>query len=150
MANVNKVILIGNLTRDWELRNTPSGKTVAKSGIAVNRKRGDNQETMFVDLVAWEKSAQTLNQYTSKGDPIYIEGRLALSQWEDKDGNKRSRHEIIVETFQFLGGRSDGGGSAQEERSSKKQPPMSSSNRGGSVFDRRGDVTDVGDDDIPL
>ena len=113
MANYNKVILIGNLTRDPQMSYLPSQTPVAELGLAINRKwRGqDNQqreETCFVDCRAYGKQAETINQYMSKGQPILIEGRLQLDQWEGKDGTKHSKHRVIVERFQFLGGAGQG------------------------------------------
>jgi len=109
MANVNKVILIGNLTRDPQLRYTPNQMAVCELGLAVNRKRrttsGEMQEEVcFVDLTAWGKQAETIQKYVTKGQQIYIEGRLTLDQWEGKDGQKRSKLRVTVENFQFLGG----------------------------------------------
>ncbi|HEY5551923.1 MAG TPA: single-stranded DNA-binding protein [Opitutaceae bacterium] len=115
MANLNKVLLIGNLTRDPELRQTPKGTAVAQFGIAVNRTfRGEDgqsrEEVTFVDLEAWGKQAETISKYMSKGRPIFIEGRLKLDQWEDKNGGgKRSKLRVVVENFQFLGSRQGGG-----------------------------------------
>jgi single-strand DNA-binding protein len=114
MASFNKVILMGNLTRDPELRYTPKGTAVAKLGLAVGRKwrneAGEMQEeTTFVDVDAFGRSAETIGQYLKKGRPIMIEGRLRLDQWEDKNsGQKRSKLNVVLETFQFLdSGRSD-------------------------------------------
>lgn len=109
MANYNKIVLLGNLTRDWELRSTKGGMAVGNGGIAVNRKSGEREETMFVDLVAFGQTAETLRKHTGKGRPLLVEGRLSLSQWEAKDGTKRTKHEVIVEGFQFLpqGGRAE-------------------------------------------
>ena len=110
MANFNKVILAGNLTRDPELRYTPKGMAIAKLGMAINRnwtsESGEKKEEVtFVDLDAFGKQAETLAQYMKKGSPILIEGRLRLDQWDDKQtGQKRSRLGIVVEGFQFLGG----------------------------------------------
>ncbi len=108
MANFNRVILIGNLTRDPQLSYLPSQTPVVESGIAVNRrwksKEGEKkEETCFVDWRAYGKQAETLNKYVKKGDPILLEGRLQLDTWESKDGQKRSKHRVIVENFQFLG-----------------------------------------------
>ena len=108
MANFNTVILIGNLTRDPDLRYTPKGTAIAKIGLAVNRTwRTDTGETKeevtFVDIDAFGKQAETLGQYMKKGRPIMIEGRLKLDTWEDKQTNqKRSRLGVIMESFQFL------------------------------------------------
>jgi len=108
MANYNKVILIGNLTRDPQLSYLPSQTPVVEIGLAVNRKwRGqDNQmkeEVCFIDCTAFSKQAETINQYLRKGQPILIEGHLKYDTWEGKDGVKRSKHRVVVERFQFLG-----------------------------------------------
>jgi len=108
MANVNKVILIGNLTRDVELRYTPRGTSVAELGLAVNRKWKDAQgelqeEATFVGLVAWSRQAEVLNEYVHKGDPLYVEGRLTQDRWVDREGKKRSKTKVVIEQFQFLG-----------------------------------------------
>jgi len=99
----NKVQLIGNLTRDIELRATPNGTYVAKTGIAINRKFKDTEETTFIDLTAWAKSAETLQKYAKKGSSIFIEGRLKLDTWEDKHtGQKRNKLSVVIENFQLL------------------------------------------------
>ncbi len=111
MANYNRVILAGNLTRDPELSYTPSNTPVCKFGMAVNRTWTDRQtnarreETMFVDCTAWSKTAETLNQYCRKGSSLLIEGRLVHDTWTTPEGQKRSKHSINVDTFQFLGSR---------------------------------------------
>lgn len=116
MASYNKVILIGNLTRDPELRYTAKGTAIARIGLAVSRKwrneAGEMQEeTTFVDVDAFGRQAETIGQYLKKGRPIMIEGRLRLDQWDDKQtGQKRSRLGVVAETVQFLG--SPTGGSA--------------------------------------
>ena len=107
MANYNKVILIGNLTRDPELRFLPSQTPVCEIGLAVNRKwkpkdGEQREETCFIDCTAFGKQAEVINQYMTKGRPIMIEGRLQLDSWE-KDGQRRSKHKVVVEQFQFLG-----------------------------------------------
>lgn len=116
MANFNKVLLMGNLTRDVELRSTQGGTALAKFGMAINRKfkqqSGEmKEETCFVDLTAWGRQAEILNQYTSKGSPLFVEGRLEYSTWESQEGGKRSKLAVVVENFQLMGGRSEGGGS---------------------------------------
>ncbi len=125
MANYNKVILMGNLTRDPELRYTPKGTAIARLGVAVNRRwtgEGGEQreETTFVDVDAFGKQAETLGQYMKKGRPIFIEGRLRLDSWEDKQtGQKRSKLGVVLENFQFLGsgqGRSEEAGEAPRPR----------------------------------
>ena len=118
MASFNKVILVGNLTRDPELRYTPKGLAIGKIGLAVNRswrtETGEQKEEVtFVDVEAFGKQAETIGQYMRKGSPILIEGRLRLDQWDDKQtGQKRSKLGVVVEGFQFLGGgqRNDGSG----------------------------------------
>ena len=108
MANFNKVILLGNLTRDIELRHTQSGMALAKFGLAVNRKWSQNGEqkesTCFVDLTAWGRQAEVLAQYVGKGSQLFVEGRLEYSTWESQEGGKRSKLEVVVENFQFVGG----------------------------------------------
>lgn len=105
MASFNKVVLLGNVVRNPELRYAPStNMPIARSALAVNRRYKDKEEAMFIDFVVFGKLAETLEAYATKGTPLLIEGRLSQSSWE-QDGVKRSRHEIIVETFQLLGGR---------------------------------------------
>jgi single-strand DNA-binding protein len=124
MASFNKVILVGNLTRDPELRYTPKGMAIAKIGMAVNRtwknEAGESKEEVtFVDVDAFGRQAETLAQYMKKGSPLLVEGRLKLDQWDDKQtGQKRSKLGVIVEGFQFLGGgnRSGEGGEAPAPR----------------------------------
>lgn len=109
---LNKVLLIGNTTRAIELRYLPSGSAVSKTGIAVNRTWKDKvsgeqkQETMFMDIVIYGKSAEIANQYMLKGKKVLVEGRLVLEQWVDQSGQKRSRHVLAVESFQFLDSKS--------------------------------------------
>ena len=109
MANFNKVMLIGNLTKDPELRYTPQGTAVVNLRMAVNRKFRSNksqelkEETCFVTAVVWDKQAETCNQYLHKGSPIFVEGRLQSRSWEDNAGQKRSVIEVQAERVQFLG-----------------------------------------------
>ena len=110
--NYNKVILGGNLTRDVEIKHTQGGMAIGKFGLAVNRKQtkdGETKESVcFVDCTAFGKVAELLAQYVKKGNPLFIDGRLEYSSWEDKkDGSKRNRLEVVVENFQFLGRRED-------------------------------------------
>ncbi len=117
----NKVVVLGNLTRDPELRSTPNGQSVASFSLAVNRSwknaEGETQEAVdFFDCVAWGKAGEIISQYMQKGRPILVSGRLASRSWE-QDGNKRSKVEIVVEDFNFIGDGQgqrggDGGGSA--------------------------------------
>lgn len=108
MANFNKVLLIGNLTKDPELRYTPQGTAVVNLRLAVNRKFKDRnqelkEEVCFVTAVAWDKQAETCNQYLHKGSPIFVEGRLQSRSWEDASGQKRNTIEVRAERIQFLG-----------------------------------------------
>lgn len=114
MASYNRVILIGNLTRDPELRYTPSGTAVTEVGMAVNDKRkGANgewvEETTFVDVTLWGRTAEVATEYLHKGAPLMIEGRLKYDQWQDKDGQKRSKLRVVGERMQMLGGKGGGG-----------------------------------------
>lgn len=112
MASFNRVILVGNLTRDPELRYISSGTAVSDVGLAVNDrvKKGDQwvEETTFVDVTLWGRTAEIANEYLSKGAPVLIEGRLKLDRWE-KEGQKHSKLKVIGERLQMLGGRSEGG-----------------------------------------
>jgi single-strand DNA-binding protein len=109
----NRVILIGNLTRDVELRHTPNGTALAKIGLATNRTYKDNmsgenkQEVMFIDVDVWGRPAETANQYLKKGSKVLVEGRLTFQQWTDQNGQKRSKHAISAEKLQFLDSRND-------------------------------------------
>ncbi len=108
MANLNKVFLMGNLTRDPELRYTPTGLAVTSFGIAVNRvwktpEGEQKKETCFVDISAFGKRAEVVSEYFSKGKPIFIEGRLQFRQWEAKDGQKRSALSVVLDSFEFIG-----------------------------------------------
>jgi single-strand DNA-binding protein len=116
MASFNKVILVGNLTRDPELRHIPSGKAVCEIGLAVNRTWWDKQTNTrkevvtFVDVTLWDRQAEVAAEYLSKGSPLLIEGHLHLDQWDDKQsGQKKSKLKVVAEVMQFLGGRKDGG-----------------------------------------
>jgi single-strand DNA-binding protein len=107
MANYNKVLLMGNLTRDPELKRTSSDMAVAQVSIAVNRQYKDRngeqvKETTFVDCEAWGRTAEVMAQYLSKGKPVFVEGRLKLDQWQDKDGNNRSKLKVVIEKFEFI------------------------------------------------
>lgn len=124
MASYNRVILVGNLTRDPELRYIPSGAAVSEIGLAVNDrvKKGDQwvDETTFVDVTLWARTAEVANEYLSKGSSVLIEGRLKLDSWE-KDGQKRSKLRVVADKMQMLGGRGGGGaggGGAPQRQSS--------------------------------
>ena len=116
MASLNKVFLMGNLTRDPELRYTSSGTAVANFGMAINRRwtspdGQERDETCFVELTIYGRRAEVICEYLTKGSPLFVEGRLQLDQWEDQNGQKRSRLRVVVENFEFIGrGGGAGGG----------------------------------------
>lgn len=119
MANFNKVLLMGNLTRDPQLSYTPNQTAVVDFGLAVNRRwKGQDgesrEETCFVDCRAFGRLAENINKYLTKGRPLFVEGRLSFNSWTAQDGTKRSKHRVTVENFQFLGGPAGAGGTEQE------------------------------------
>jgi single-strand DNA-binding protein len=136
MASVNIIILGGNLTRDPEMRFTPSGTAVAEFGVAVNRKWRDaagelKEEVSFFDCAAFGKTAETIQQYLGKGKPILIQGRLKLEQWDDREtGRKRSKVKVIVESFNFIGAAVQGERQAPARTAAK---PQASDNDGENV-----------------
>lgn len=159
MASVNKVILIGNLTRDPELRYTPKGSAVAEVGLACNRRyKVDNdlrEEVTYVDVTFWGNQAETVSKYLEKGRPVYIEGRLRLEQWDDKEtGKKRSKLSVVGENFQFLSGKGDGasggggGGDYQQRPAQQAQAPQQSSAPPAATGS--GPLQDDEEDDIPF
>ena len=131
----NKVILVGNLTRDVELKYTPSGTAIAKFGLATNRTYKDSmsgenkQEVMFIDITVFGRSAEVANQYLKKGKKVLIEGRLVLDQWVDASGNKRSKHSIVAERVQFMDNKNQNSGQEYGYQTPvsepKPQPQMS-------------------------
>jgi len=174
MANFNKVILAGNLTRDPQLRFLPSQTAVVDFGLAVNHKwrtpQGeDREEVLFIDCSAFGKMAETINKYCQKGKPILVEGRLKYETWDDKEsGGKRSKHKVVVDGFQFLGGRDStpggggggagaGGGEEMEQRPrSAPRPQQSQQSRPAPAPNRPEPEPPIGDeqhfkeDDIPF
>lgn len=162
MASMNKVLLMGNLTRDPELRNTSSGQAVANFGLAMNRRfrtsQGeDREETCFVDIEAWGRQGETCARYLRKGSPALVEGRLRYDQWEDREsGQKRSRLLVRANRVQFLGSsRTDdtpgGGQQARQAREPQAEygpgsAPPSAPNRGDAGQADGGDTND----DIPF
>ena len=123
----NKVILLGNLSRDVELRYTQNGLAIAKFGLATNRVYTDpttkekKQEVMFIDINIFGRAAETANQYLRKGSQVLVEGRLSLNQWTDQTGQKRSKHEIIAENVKFLGGRDNNSQPTQQPQTQQPQ-----------------------------
>ncbi|MGA1393154.1 MAG: single-stranded DNA-binding protein [Phycisphaerales bacterium] len=139
MANYNKVLLMGNLTRDVELKQTAGNQSVAEIGLAVNRRfkdrdGNDREETTFVDCEAWGRTAEVMAQYLAKGRPVFVEGRLKLDSWQDQSGNKRSKMRVVIENFQFID--SKGGGGNSGGRSTPQREPAATSS--------------AADDDIPF
>jgi len=140
MASFNRVILVGNLTRDPQLSYTPANTAVCKFGLATNRRWKDRdgnsqEEVCFVDCTAFGRAAETFNQYMSKGRSVLLEGRLQYQQWTTPEGQKRTKHEVIVENFTFLGG---GRGEAAVGSASEAEAPSP-----------RADAAPM-DDDIPF
>ncbi|MCH2059080.1 MAG: single-stranded DNA-binding protein [Verrucomicrobiales bacterium] len=153
MASVNKVILVGNCTRDPEVRFTPKGTAVTDLGLAMNRYYSSDggekrEETTFVDVTLWGRQAEVAGEYLKKGRPVYIEGRLQMDSWEDKNsGQKRSKLKVVGEQMQLLGSRDGGGGGGfQQGRESApaQQGSQEPAENDGAQFSS-GD-----DDDIPF
>ena len=158
MASFNKVILMGNLTRDPETRVTATGLTICKLGLAVSRsfttKDGERrEETTFVDIDAFGKQAEVITKYFRKGKPILVEGRLKLDQWESNDGQKRSKMGVVMETFQFVGNRDDGDSSGSSGSGGYEQssPPkrQASAEKPATSGDFSADE-DTLDEDVPF
>ncbi len=153
MASLNKVFLMGNLTRDPELRYTPNGTAVTDLGLAVNERytgRDGNQveRTLFVDVVAWARQAETASEYLSKGSPIFVEGQLQMDEWEDKEGEKRKKLRVRAWRVQFLGSpRGAEGGDARPSGGAPRGRPAAPAER---APDDVPGPEDVGEDDIPF
>jgi len=159
MASFNKVILMGNLTRDPQVRYTPRGSAVAEIGLAVNRTWFDKQsnsrkeEVTFIDVTLWGRDAEVAGEYLSKGRPVLIEGRLQLDSWDDKEtGQKRSKLRVVGESMTMLGSRGDGGGrgSSGSSRSSGGSESFESggSSSSGPEFDDG--PQGIPDDEVPF
>jgi single-strand DNA-binding protein len=131
MASFNKVILLGNLTRDPEVRYTPKGTAVTELGMAVNRvytaENGEKrEETTFVDVTLWGRTAEIAGEYLKKGRPVFIEGRLQLDTWDDKtSGQKRSKLKVVGEGLQLIGSRPGGGGGGGGDEEGSSAPRSS-------------------------
>lgn len=128
MMRMNRVMLVGNLTRDPVLRKTPAGAACADLSIAVNDsytgKDGKTQETAcFVDVVAWEKQAQACSEFLHKGAPVFVEGRLLYEQWEDKEGQKRNKIKVRADRVQFMGRPAGAAGDDGDTRARRDEPP---------------------------
>jgi len=144
MANLNKVLLLGNVTRDPEVRYTPKGSAVCDLGIAVNRAyttdSGEKREEVtFVDVTLWGRTAEVDSEYLKKGRPVFIEGRLQMDSWDDKQtGQKRTRLRVVAENMQLLGGRPPGGADVTGESRQASAPPKKSA------------APEPGEDEIPF
>ena len=165
MANLNKVLLIGRLTRDPETRATGAGSSVVQFGLAVNRTytRRDSgervEETCFVDVEAWGKTGETIARYMNKGRQIFVEGRLKFDTWE-REGQRRSKLSVVCETFQFIDSQGAGGGSGQGGGGHQQRGGQGGGGQGGGsqgdggqsapVGARETPQDDYGDDDIPF
>lgn len=112
--NVNMIILAGRLTRDIQLSFTPNQVEVAEFGMAINKKYKDKETVCFVDCVAFQKNAVNINKYLKKGDALFVSGELQLDTWE-KDGQKRSKHKVLVQSFEFVGGKKETQGSVEQD-----------------------------------
>jgi single-strand DNA-binding protein len=164
MANFNKVLLMGNLTRDPQLRYLASQQAVCDFGLAINRKwkASDGQmkeEVCFVDCTAWGRQAENLSKYVSKGRPLFVEGRLTFQTWDGKDGQKRSKLLVTVENFQFIdskGGGAPGGSGGAGPRAAaspdqKRQDASGAENQAPAAAGGEYDFSqDVEDDTIPF
>jgi single-strand DNA-binding protein len=128
MASYNRVILLGNLTRDPDVRYLQSGMAVCDIGLAVNDRRKNAtgewvEETTFVEVTLWGRTAEVASEYLSKGSPLFVEGRLKLDNWEGQDGQKRSKLRVVCERMQLIGGRGAGGGAGGPAGEGKGKPP---------------------------
>jgi single-strand DNA-binding protein len=157
MSAFNKVLLLGNLTRDPELRYTPKGVAVVNMGLAVNRswktETGETKEEVtFIEITAFGRLAETLAQYSRKGSPLFIEGRLQAQSWDDKQtGAKRSKMIVILESFQFLGSRQDGQAAPRSENTgSRFNPREVAEPRAPGYNAPMGEPPMPGDDDVPF
>jgi single-strand DNA-binding protein len=155
-GSYNKVVLVGNLTRDPEIRYIASGSAVTKFALAINRRTKQGDETMYVDVVAWDKLGETCNTYLKKGMSCLIEGRLVIRSFDDKDGNKRKATEIVANEMQMLDRKGDvprgdydnGGGSGGGMNGGGSRPPAAAGSRSSTA---QRDFDDEGlDEEIPF
>lgn len=164
-GSFNKVILLGNLTRDVELRHTSGNQPVANVGLAVNRRwrtpEGEQREEVtFIDCEAWGKTAETMSKFLAKGRPVFIEGRLKLDQWE-KEGQKFSKLKVVIDSFQFVDSREGGGGGGDDGGGPSRgasRPSRPAPSRGGDDWSgapsqgssQGGGKPPMSEDDIPF
>jgi single-strand DNA-binding protein len=148
-ANINRVVLVGNLTRDPELRHTPSGTAVCSLRLAVNSRRKDQsgqwvEKPNYFDVTVWGQQGENCAQYLAKGRPVAVDGRLEWREWDAQDGQKRQAVEIIADSVQFLGGRGDGEGGGSFGGGGNQYVPASASSAPADDF------APAADDDIPF
>lgn len=156
----NKVIMVGNLTKDIELRYTQSGTAIGSSSLAVNKKfktaSGEmRDETCFIDLTFWGRTAEITNQYLRKGSKILIEGELKLDRWQDQNGQNRSKHSITVSTMQMLDSKRDdsyqgGGNNSNQNQNNSERPTYQTGDKKVPVYDDRVPEIDVDEENIPF
>ncbi len=151
----NKVILLGNLTRDIELRYTQNGMAIAKTAIATNRRfktaTGEQKEEVcFIDITLFGRAAEIANQYLSKGRRVLIEGRLVYEQWVDNNGQKRSKHSVAVDNMQMIGGREESGRYVSPQDTARTQNrPVQNEYQAPSIKEEIPEI-DIEDDEIPF
>lgn len=157
MSSFNKVILMGNLTRDVDLKYTPNGSAVARITVATSRKYRDQksnelrEETTYVDVEAWGKPAETIAQYMSKGKPILIEGRLKQDSWDDKTtGKKVYKMKVACETFQFMGGSGAAAASTEQRQKPHQQRPAPAQKQSDGFGDESVGGGDIPEENIPF
>jgi len=162
MASFNKVILMGNLTRDPEVRYTTGGTAVCDITLAINHNYTDKrsnerrEEVSFIDITLWGRTAEIAGEYLAKGRPALIEGRLQMDKWDDKEtGQKRSKLKVVADSMQLLGGRGDGGGGAQRSGGGHSFRPQSNDGFAAADSGRGPDQTfyddmPAGNDDVPF
>jgi len=156
MAYLNKVFIIGNLTRDPELRVTPKGTAICQFGIAVNRQFKDESgatrdETTFIDVEAWGKQGELVSKYLNKGSLAMVEGRLKLDQWEDKQsGQKRSKLKVVLDNVQFLSTRGSSGGGGQGQHPPGDDADQTGPAPGGGARPAQAASQDKADEDVPF
>lgn len=149
MASLNKVLIMGNVTRDPEVRFTSSGSAVTEVGVAINRHWTDRntnekkEDTTFIDVTLWGRTAEIAGEYLSKGKPVMFEGRIQMDSWEDKEtGQKRSKLKVVGENMQLLGGKSEGGGGSGSRSATPRSADQS--------YSFGSDGKNPGDEDVPF
>ena len=150
----NKAIIVGNLTRDIELKYAPSGTAIGSTGIASTRKfkGGDGntkEEVLFVDITAFGRTAEVMNQYLKKGSKLLVEGRLKLDSWTDREGGKRSKHTVVIENMTMLGSKDDNHQRPVQQQEKVKEPEIEHQDKNGRVKEDAPEI-DMDDEEIPF